>query len=523
MKKPLLFIVSLLLYGVLTQVFAQQQLLSLRILKTGEEGGVSVSYDDGEFQNDVIDKFFDDDLDMGWEGEDLNIMTTFLRYRNVTIPKGATIDSAILHFYAHEDEADLAKVTVFADASDNSPEFVETELIGDRTWTTVSATWTIAEPWTIWQPYRSPDLKAIIQDIVNRTGWVSGNSLTLFLRGEDQGASLLDNAKDFESFENIEDPEDGGDGLHHPERIPELKIYYTLNQQQVTLKVEKTGEEGGVDVSYDDGEFQNEVIDKFFDDDLDMGWEGEDLNVMTTFIRFRNVNIPKGAIIESAILNLFAHEDEADEAKVTIFAEATDNSPAFVETELITDRTWTSTSQAWDITEPWTMWEPYASPDFKNVIQEVISRSGWTSGNALTIFLRGEDQGASLLDNARDFESFENIEDPEDGGDGLHHAERIPMLVIKYTDGLTSIFEAETKVNNLSLYPNVSSDGYFRVVMDKPGNTSLYIYSTAGKLVKNLKTSPIETNLNLSQLPKGVYVVKAIQKNSVYTNKIVIN
>jgi hypothetical protein len=522
MKTRLLFILSFLIFGAFSQVFAQQQVLSLRILKTGEEGGVNVSYDDGEFQNEAIDKFFDDDLDMGWEGEDLNIMTTFLRYRNVTIPKGAIIDSAVLHFYAHEDEADLAKVTVFADASDNSPEFIETELIADRTWTSTSIPWDITEPWTIWQPYRSPDLKAIIQDIINRSGWVSGNSLTLFLRGEDQGASLLDNAKDFESFENIEDPEDGGDGLHHPERIPELKIYYTLNQEQVTLKVEKTGEEGGVDVSYDDGEFQNDAIDKFFDDDLDMGWEGEDLNVMTTFIRFRNVTIPQGAIIESAILNIYAHEDEADEAKVTIFAEATDNSAAFVETELLTDRTWSSTSLAWDITEPWTMWQPYASPDFKNVIQEVIGRSGWASGNALTIFLRGEDQGASLLDNARDFESFENIEDPEDGGDGLHHPERIPTLVINFTNGLTSVFEAQTKVHNLSLFPNVSADGQFRVIMEKPGMTSLYIYNTNGKLIKNLKSSSVETKLSLSNLPKGMYIVKAIQNNVEYAGKIVI-
>jgi hypothetical protein len=301
-----------------------------------------------------------------------------------------------------------------------------------------------------------------------------------------------------------------------------LKIYYTSSTQTLDLRIVKTGEEGGIDVSYDDGEFQNEAIDKLYDDDLDMGWEGEDLNVMTTFLRFQNVEIPQGAVIESATLDIFAHEDEADEARVTIFAESADNSAAFIESELITDRTWTTSSVPWIITEPWTIWQPYASPDFKAVVQEVVNRAGWASGNALTLFLRGENQGASLLDNARDFESFENIEDPEDGGDGLHHPERIPLLVINYTGGSASIFEAHSNFDKLSIYPTFSNDGLFKVVLENQAPASLYIYSSSGSLIKNLNTSSKETALILTDFPKGLYVVKAIQNNSVYTSKIVI-
>jgi hypothetical protein len=521
MKKTLLFILVLTTFGMLVQSFAQQS-LSVRVVKTGQEGGVDVSYDDGEFQNEVIDKLYDDDLDMGWEGEDLNVMTTFIRFQQISIPKGATIDSAFLNIYAHEDEADEARVTIFAEAIDNSPAFVETELITDRTWTATSLLWTITEPWTMWQPYRSPDIKSVIQSVISRSGWVSGNTLTLFLRGEDQGASLLDNARDFESFENIEDPEDGGDGLHHPERIPELKIYYTVNSQQLVLSIVKTGTEGGVDVSYDDGEFENEVIDKLYDDDLDMGWEGEDLNIMTTFLRFQQVTIPQGAIIESAVLNIFAHEDEADEAKITIFAEAADNSPAFIETELITGRTWTTASLPWTITEPWTIWQPYSSPDFKNVVQEVVSRAGWSSGNSMTIFLRGEDQGASLLDNAKDFESFENIEDPEDGGDGLHHPERIPKLVITYSTGNIGIFESVTENQALRIYPSVSNNGLFKVVMEKAGKTSITVYNITGSIESSIESASSEIMLDLGSLKKGIYIVKAIQNDKVYTRKIII-
>jgi hypothetical protein len=64
--------------------------------------------------------------------------------------------------------------------------------------------------------------------------------LAFSLTGQDQGASTLDNARDMESFENVEDPDDGGDGLNHPERIPQLFIYYRLSTSTKQLMVVKT-------------------------------------------------------------------------------------------------------------------------------------------------------------------------------------------------------------------------------------------------------------------------------------------
>ena len=55
-----------------------------------------VSSDDAEQENDAIDGLYDDDLDAGWEGapEDFNTLTVGLRFRDIFIPKGATIDWA---------------------------------------------------------------------------------------------------------------------------------------------------------------------------------------------------------------------------------------------------------------------------------------------------------------------------------------------------------------------------------------------------------------------------------------------
>jgi len=495
-----------------------QEMLSLKIIETQKDGEVSISFDDGEFENDLVDKMDDDDLDMGWEGEDLNIMTTFTRFQNVTIPQGAIIDSAFLNIYAHEDEADEAKVNIYAEASDNSAIFTEAELITSRTWTTAKIDWDITAPWTMWKPYRSPDVKSLVQEVINREGWASGNSLTLFFKGEDQGASLLDNARDFESYENIEDPEDGGDGLHHPERVPTLTIYFHL-PNAVTITIIETQKDGDVSISFDDGEFENDAVDKMDDDDLDMGWEGEDLNIMTTFTRFQKVAVPQGAKIDSAFLHIYAHEDEADEARVNIFAEAADNSAIFTEAELITSRTWTTAKIDWDITAPWTMWKPYRSPDLKSLVQEVINREGWVSGNSLTLFFQGEDQGASLLDNARDFESYENIEDPEDGGDGLHHPERVPTLKIYYSLS-TSVSQAKN-AHSFTIYPNPSANGMFTIDM-KDEVAAIGIYSINGALVKSVKPTGARTSVDASGLAKGIYMVKATSSDRVVVEKLII-
>lgn len=527
MKKILLSMLIILGLGFFNMANAQ---LVLKIVKTSEVEGVDVSFDDGEYENDAIDKLFDDDLDMGWEGEDGNIMTTFLRYRDVSIPQGTTIDSVFLYLYAHEDEPDPANINIYAEDVDNSAEFTEDETIDARTWTSAMIEWDITDPWTMWQKYKSPDLKTVVQEVINRSGWEAGNSLTLFFQGEDQGASLLDNARDFESFENIEDPADGGDGLNHPERAPQLYIYYTL-PQVLDFKIVKSAEVEGVDVSFDDGEYENDAIDKLFDDDLDMGWEGEDGNIMTTFTRFQNVTIPQGQEIDSAFLYLYAHEDEPDPAFINIYAENISHSPRFTEDETIDGRTWTTTMIEWNITEPWTMWQPYRSPDLGSLVEEIVGREDWESGNALTLFFQGENQGASLLDNARDFESFENIEDPGDGGDGLHHPERVPYLKVyykgavgaskgfepAYATGIRKFNAASAEI--LDVYPN-PTNGNLNIRLNSSKAAVIEILDLTGKSVNKMNVHSMQISVDMSSLPKGIYILRAIQDNTVYVGKV---
>ena len=293
-------------------------------------------------------------------------------------------------------------------------------------------------------------------------------------------------------------------------------------QKTLALRIIQTHMDDTVAISFDDGEYENDSIDKVDDDDLDMGWEGDDLNIMTSYVRFQHVTIGQASTIDSAFINLYAHEDEKDTALVKIYAEATDNSVMFSENEAIEDRTYTSEVVSWDITEPWTMWEPYRSPDLKTLIQAVIDRSGWVYGNSLTLFLQGTNQGAQpdTIDNARDWESFENIEDPEDGGDGLTHAERIPELVIYYQPNAAAI---ETTTNSeIAIYPNPATSGSITVDLKSSAPASISMFSVTGTVLKTLNVAAASTQINVADVPAGYYFIQVKQNNATETQKVIV-
>lgn len=211
-------------------------------LDNGSVVTLDLSTDDVEQENDEVDSYYDDDLDAGWEGDpsDQNLLTLGLRFTGIEVPQGTTIDSAFVVFHAHEGKtaADVAMLTIVGEATDNATTFDEaggftdSYLLTDRPQTTAQVAWTVAEDWTIWQPYKTVDISSVIQEIVDRPNWQWNNAIALIFLPEDQGPSTVENAREFTSFENIADPDDvdpqgnPGDGTNHPERRPYLQIYH---------------------------------------------------------------------------------------------------------------------------------------------------------------------------------------------------------------------------------------------------------------------------------------------------------
>lgn len=519
---------------------AQSFLFSRYILPTDtltDEGvKFAVSSDDAEQENNEIDALFDDDIDAGWEGEpeDQNILTAGLRFRNILIPKGAKIDSAFIIVYSHEDKTaeDVAELTIYGEATDNANTFTEEMLIDARPSTTARVNWTVAEEWKIWQPYRTADIKTIVQELVDREGWRAGNAIAFVILGKNQGPSEVENAREWESFENISDPEDGGDGQNYPDRVPQLVIYFSADAVAFDTRIAVTdtiADEGvTLAISSDDAEQENDEIDSLTDDDIDAGWEGEpeDQNILTAGMRFRDIAVPQGAVIDSAFITVWSHEDKStsDVAELTIYAEATDNAQTFTEDALIDARTSTDAQVNWTVAEEWKIWQPYRSPDLKTIVQEIVNREGWEIGNAIAFVILGKNQGPSDVENAREWESYENIADPEDGGDGQNHPERVPQLTIYFSSPMTTaLLEVYPTAERLEVFPNPADQNGVNVMLDKDTPAIVRLINASGQVLQQLYTGQNrQVFIKTASLPKGVYFLHALQDGRAYVAQLVI-
>ena len=115
-------------------------------------------------------------------------MATATRFTNVTIPKNATIASTTWQGYELNGGAGPVPAFVWGEAADSAVTFDGTCADWDgRATTSAFVAWTITVTGgNGWQS--SPDLKTIIQEIVNRDGWASGNDLVISVR-KDQAAA----------------------------------------------------------------------------------------------------------------------------------------------------------------------------------------------------------------------------------------------------------------------------------------------------------------------------------------------
>jgi hypothetical protein len=525
---------------------AQSKKLEVYIQKTDtimEEGVViNVSSDDAEQENDEMDDLFDDDLDIGYEyvdASEINIVSLGLRFRGIDIPAGATIDSAFIVVHSHEGKSadDLANITIRGEKNATPGTFTMDSLITKRPKTSASVRWEIAEEWGLYTKHRTPDIKSIVQEIIGLSGWNSGNAISFIMSGENQGVSEAENAREIESFENIADPEDGGDGQHHPERVPQLVLYYTepeeiRDNEKLEIYIQKTDtimEEGVViNVSSDDAEQENDEMDDLFDDDLDIGYEyvdASEINIVNLGLRFRGITIPAGATIDSAFIVVHSHEGKSDDdiANIIIRGEKNATPGTFTMDSLITKRPKTSASVLWEIAEEWGLYTKHRTPDIKSIVQEIIDLQGWYSGNAMAFIMEGENQGVSEAENAREIESFENIADPEDGGDGQHHPERVPQLVIYYKSGTTAVKKQIGAKPRVNVYPNPVNNEKLNFELSENIYENYSIHDITGKTVQRGLVESTRQTIDVSEINKGIFFIRFTGETGSVTRKIIIN
>lgn len=122
------------------------------------------------------------DLELVDEGSKLHLVG--IRFQNLEIPRGATITSARIEFETDEADSEATSLTLRAQAADDAATFTSAGFdLSSRPTTAAAVSWSPA-PWpTVSDRHLTPDLSPLVQEVVDRPGWASGNSMAFLVSG----------------------------------------------------------------------------------------------------------------------------------------------------------------------------------------------------------------------------------------------------------------------------------------------------------------------------------------------------
>jgi hypothetical protein len=145
------------------------------------------------------------------------IQVVGVRFTGVNIPKGAVITNAYIQFKVDEVSSKSIKLAISGEASPNAAAFsTSARNVSKRLKTSNKVTWSPVS-WTkageMGKSQRTSNIKSIVQEIVNQSGWGAGNSLVIIITGSNSGARI---AKSFDGDKS------GAPILHIEFSIPTL-------------------------------------------------------------------------------------------------------------------------------------------------------------------------------------------------------------------------------------------------------------------------------------------------------------
>lgn len=130
-----------------------------------------------------------------------------LRWQSLAIPAGSTITTAYITFNAQRDCTGTATRSRICGELDSNPStFADNSGVFDTRYanhTTAVIDWDNLPAWYTDTTYQSPEIKTVIQEIIDLPGWSAGNSLVLFWQDFDNRSTLTsDNRKFADSYDS---------------------------------------------------------------------------------------------------------------------------------------------------------------------------------------------------------------------------------------------------------------------------------------------------------------------------------
>ncbi|NNC42741.1 MAG: hypothetical protein HKO03_05840, partial [Acidimicrobiia bacterium] len=146
---------------------------------------IGTSSDDAEESTSGSMKITSSDLELTEDGS-RGEQQIGLRFTDIAIPPGTRIDEATLQFQADESTTIQTSLIISAEDTDDALTFTGTNgNISSRPRTTAQIVWT-PPTWTVGDAgvdQRSPDLSAVVQELIDRPDWIEGNAVAFLIAG----------------------------------------------------------------------------------------------------------------------------------------------------------------------------------------------------------------------------------------------------------------------------------------------------------------------------------------------------
>lgn len=143
--------------------------------------------DDAEESYNGTVSLYGDDIELVYDSRCLGRQTVGLRFSTVDIPPQAVIKKAIIQFTSDEKTVAGCTLQIQGEDADSSIVFNSTgKDISGRSRTRSAVGWRAARwirPGQANGVEQTPDIKTIVQEIINRPGWQQGNSLSFIVTG----------------------------------------------------------------------------------------------------------------------------------------------------------------------------------------------------------------------------------------------------------------------------------------------------------------------------------------------------
>ena len=296
-----------------------------------------------------------------------------LRFDDLNIPRGATINHAALEFTSEAYGNHPTLLTIVGQDTDDAAPFTATandlsnRMASVAARTAASATWDVERWVNADLRMRSSDISSVVQEIVDRSGWCGGNAMALFVEG-------------------------GGDRVARsreqgPWDAPTLRVNYSPASVDFNSTCVRQAVTAGIEAGTDD--MMESVADGALDGTSDLLRTHVGSDVQLIGLRFAGLDVPQGASISDAYIMMNSGGYVAGGIDLQIDVEATEYANRFdsAVANTISGRSYSGSGVIWQDVPEVVAGNSMRTPSLKQLVESTVAQSGWVNNNAISFVM----------------------------------------------------------------------------------------------------------------------------------------